>query len=52
MQTKLRKIGNSYGILLPHDLLELLNLKEGDQINLTTENQTINLTLNKKEVLP
>lgn len=48
MITKIRKFGNSHGILLPADLIQMLNLKEGDTIELVQQNQTINLTLTKK----
>lgn len=45
MKIKIRKIGNSYGILLPKDILSLLNLGEGDEIELNTKNKEINLVL-------
>ena len=34
MQTKLRKIGNGYGVLLPKHLIEALRLNEGDVLTL------------------
>jgi len=40
MQTlKLRKVGSSVGVILPKELLENMNLKEGDEVyaNSTTE---------------
>ena len=35
MKTKLRKIGNSYGIILPKEALHVLQVKEGDELYLT-----------------
>ena len=35
MKTKLRKIGNSYGIILPKEALHVLQVKEGDMLYLT-----------------
>lgn len=35
MKTKLRKIGNSYGILLSKEAIEKLQVKEGDALYLT-----------------
>ena len=35
MKTKLRKIGNSYGIILPKEALHVLQVKEGDTLYLT-----------------
>lgn len=32
---KLRKIGNSVGVVLPQELLAALNAKEGDEITVT-----------------
>ncbi len=32
MNTTIRKIGNSEGVILPKELLQSLNLKAGDQI--------------------
>ena len=32
---KLRKIGNSVGVVLPKELLAVLNAKEGDDISVT-----------------
>lgn len=34
MKTKIRKIGNSSGIILPKDILDELHLKEGDEITI------------------
>lgn len=49
MDVKIRKIGNSLGILLPKDALDLLGLKDGDTIKINTKGRKINLTLEKKE---
>jgi putative addiction module antidote len=35
IKTKIRKIGNSYGIVLPKEALNQLKVKEGDPIYLT-----------------
>jgi putative addiction module antidote len=35
METKVRKIGNSYGIVLPKEALHVLKVKEGDVLYLT-----------------
>ena len=32
MNTVVRKIGNSEGVILPKDLLERMNLKDGDSL--------------------
>lgn len=32
---KLRKIGNSYGVILPKEALAYFNVKEGDSLSLT-----------------
>lgn len=35
METKVRKIGNSYGIVLSKEALRVLNVEEGDSLYLT-----------------
>ena len=35
LDLKVRKIGNSYGVLLPKDVLGRLRVKEGDRLFLT-----------------
>ncbi len=35
IKTKVRKVGNSQGILLPKEAIQLLQVKEGDAIYLT-----------------
>ena len=47
MKVKIRKIGNSFGILLPKDILALLKLKENDEIDLETKGNQIELILKK-----
>ena len=47
MKAKIRKIGNSYGIILPKDVLELLGLKDGDEIDVSTKQKQIDLALRK-----
>ena len=47
MKVKIRKIGNSLGILLPKDTLTLLGLEAGDEIELETKTKQIELILKK-----
>jgi len=44
MQTKLRKIGNGYGVLLPKQVIETLRLSDGDLLTLTETNSGIELS--------
>jgi len=44
MQTKLRKIGNGYGVLLPKQVIERLRLSEGGVLNLTETSAGIELS--------
>lgn len=37
IETKVRKIGNSYGIVLPKEALQALKVREGDALYLTEE---------------
>ena len=41
---KVRKIGNSIGVILPKELIEKLKITEGDQIFATESPEGINLT--------
>lgn len=41
---KLRKVGNSLCVTLPKDVLNQLNLSEGDDLTLTVNNDGINLS--------
>lgn len=47
MKVKIRKIGNSLGILIPKDTLTLLHLKDGDEIDLEAKTKQIELILKK-----
>ena len=44
MQTKLRKIGNGYGVLLPKQVIEHLRLTEGSVLNLAETSAGIELS--------
>ena len=48
MKAKIRQLGNSLGIILPKDVLDLFELKENDEIEINTRNKQIELILNKK----
>ena len=41
---KLRKIGTSVGVILPKEILEKLNLAEGDQVFANTNQNSLQLT--------
>jgi len=41
---KLRKVGNSYGITLPRELLEKYNLKEGEELYVVENSHGFKLT--------
>lgn len=44
IKTKVRKIGNSYGILLPKEALQALKVEEGATVYLTeAPNNTLNI---------
>jgi putative addiction module antidote len=44
-----RKIGNSLGVILPQDALNLLSLKEGDQLVMTASPDGARLTASDPE---
>jgi putative addiction module antidote len=44
MHTKLRKIGNGYGVLLPKQVIERLRLTEGSVLSLAETNAGIELS--------
>jgi putative addiction module antidote len=44
-----RKIGNSLGVILPQDALNMLNLKEGDQLVMTDAPDGAKLTASDPE---
>lgn len=43
MNTTLRKIGNSTGVIIPKDVLDRLNLKEGDELALVEDGDGVRL---------
>ena len=48
IKTKVRKIGNSYGIVLPKEALQALKVEEGATLYLTeAPNQTLNINPDK-----
>ena len=50
LKTKVRKIGNSYGIVLPKEALHTMKVKEGDTLYLTeAPESTMKLTADDAE---
>ncbi len=50
METKVRKIGNSYGIVLPKEALHAMKVKEGDTLYLTEAPEcSLRVTPDRKE---
>ena len=49
-ERKITKIGNSSGVTLPHELLEKINLKNGDEVSLEVKGNEI--IIKKKIQLP
>jgi len=47
MKAKIRKLGNSLGIILPKDLLDVLDLKENDEVEIEAKKKRIELVLRK-----
>ncbi|MCL5419696.1 MAG: hypothetical protein M1354_02340 [Candidatus Marsarchaeota archaeon] len=47
MKVKIRRIGNGVGFLIPKNILTLMHLKEGDEIELEPKTKTIELTFKK-----
>ena len=47
MKTKIRQLGNSLGVILPKDVLDLLVLKENDEIEIIAKNKQIELILKR-----
>lgn len=43
MNTTIRKIGNSEGVILPKDLLDRLNMKAGDSVVIVQEGDELRL---------
>ena len=44
MKTKLRKIGNGYGVLLPKQVIERLRVEEGSVLNIAETSSGIHLS--------
>ena len=47
---KIRRIGNSLGIILPKDVLDLLGLSEGDEVDIDVEGGQIQVFLKKASI--
>jgi putative addiction module antidote len=47
---KVRKIGNSLGVVLPKDVLEQLKVKEGDSLDVVPTPQGVMLAVSDEEV--
>jgi putative addiction module antidote len=43
-KVKLRKVGNSYGLTLPKELLEKYNIKEGEELYVVESNHGFTIT--------
>ncbi len=48
-ELKLRKIGNSVGIILPKEVLAHLNVAEGDSVTMTEAQDGVRLTASNPE---
>jgi len=48
VKAKIRKLGNSLGIILPKDVLDVFGLKENDEIEIDAKEKQIELVLKKK----
>ena len=49
LRVQLRRIGNSYGVIFPADLLRYLHLKEGDALDVAADAHRIVLTPETEE---
>ncbi len=49
MEAKIRKIGNSLGVILPKQLIDELHLKSGDKLNIEQSESGIELRTVDKE---
>jgi len=47
---KIRKIGNSLGVVLPKDVLEQLKVKEGDTLDVVATPTGVTLSVSDEEV--
>ena len=50
MQLKVRKVGNSLGVILPREVLTRLKIVEGDSLNLTEGPEDYRLSVYDPEV--
>jgi len=50
MQTSLRKMGNSTGMILPKEILRQIGAEAGAKVDLAVENDRVVLTLVKRRV--
>lgn len=48
---KIRKSGNSYVLTIPPNMLKALDLAEGDTVQLTKENNSIEITKQEPDVI-
>jgi putative addiction module antidote len=49
-RTQIRKIGNSFGLLLTDEILKLMNIRADDEVDITVEGRILIITpLNEKE---
>lgn len=49
MELKLRKIGNSYGVLLPAEVLKALNVEAGSKLTLLPNDKGYQLSVEDSE---
>lgn len=49
MELKLRRIGNSYGVILPTDVLDALQVKEGGRLTLLATGKGFQLSAEDPE---
>lgn len=49
MKVKIRRVGNSMGIILPKDMLDLLGLSGGDEIEVNVRGGSIEIVLKKEK---
>lgn len=49
---KITKIGNSYGITIPLEILEEVGLKQGDEVQLELNNGVIQISKSRQVTLP
>jgi putative addiction module antidote len=49
LELKLRKVGNSVGVVLPKEALAHLNAAEGDTVTLTESQDGVRLTVGKPD---